>query len=500
MSIELRSYLGILNYYHRFLKNLSTELAPLYELLHDNVKWTWEKAQQKAFEKSKELLKSATLLIHYNPELPLLLQCDASPVGVACVMSHIMPDKSDRPIMYASRSLNKAERNYSQLEREALSIVYGVKYFHKYIAGREFTIVTDYKPLLGLFNPNKQISHTSSMRIQKWCLMLGGYNYNIIHKSGKENLNADALSRLPQPTQKDHMLEPKEIVLMLEQMNSGPVSAKDVAKASRYDPTISKAMEFTLSGWPQFNTDPNLTPYFKRRNELSTEQGCLIWGQRVVVPSKFRDIVLEELHDCHPGIVKMKALCRSYVWWPGVDEDIQNTVRKCDSCQVQNSRTFTSPMYPWDWPSNPWRRLHVDYAGPIEGKMVLIIIDAHTKFIEAHIVNSATSANTIAKLRQTFATHGLPGDIVSDNGTPFKSELMAEFCEMNGIKQIFVSPYRPASNGLAERAVQSVKNGLRKAKNDQVTLETRLYRFLLHYNKVPQSTTGLPPCELLMKS
>ena len=286
---------------------------------------------------------------------------------------------------------------------------------------------------------------------------------------------------------------------MLEQMNSGPVSAKDIAKASRYDPTISKAMEFTLSGWPQFNTDPNLAPYFKRRNELSTEQGCLIWGQRVVVPSKFRDIVLEELHDCHPEIVKMKALCRSYVWWPGVDEDIQNTVRKCDSCQVQNSRTFTSPMYPWDWPSNPWRRLHVDCAGPIEGKMVLIIIDAHTRFIEAHIVNSATSANTIAKLRQTFATHGLPRDIVSDNGTPFKSELMAEFCEMNGIKQIFVSPYRPASNGLAERAVQSVKNGLRKAKNDQDTLETRLYRFLLHYNKVPQSTTGLPPCELLMK-
>ena len=324
------------------MKNLSTELAPLYELLHDNVKWTWGKAQQKAFVKSKELLKSATLLIHYNPELPLLLQCDASPVGVACVMSHIMPDKSDRPIMYASRSLNKAERNYSQLEREALSIVYGVKYFHKYIAGREFTIVTDHKPLLGLFNPNKQISHTSSMRIQKWCFMLGGYNYNIIHKSGKENLIADALSRLPQPTQKDHMLEPKEIVLMLEQMNSGPVSAKDIAKASRYDPTISKAIEFTLSGWPQFNTDPNLAPFFKRRNELSTEQGCLIWGQRVVVPSKFRDIVLEELHDCHPGIVKMKALCRSYVWWPGVDGDIQNTVRKCDSCQVQNSRTFTS--------------------------------------------------------------------------------------------------------------------------------------------------------------
>ena len=129
-------------------------------------------------------------------------------------------------------------------------------------------------------------------------------------------------------------------------MNSGPVSAKDIDEASLYDPTISKAMEFTLSGWPQLNTDPNLAPYFKCKDELSTEQGCLIWGQRVVVPP-----VLNELHECHSGNVKMKALCRSYV-----DEDIQNTVRKCDSCQVQKSRTFTSPMHPWDWPFNPWRR------------------------------------------------------------------------------------------------------------------------------------------------
>ena len=132
-------------------------------------------------------------------------------------------------------------------------------------------------------------------------------------------------------------------------------------------------------------------------------------------------------------------------------------------------------------------------------QLILIIVDAGTKFIEAHTLTSATSENTIEKLRQTFATHGFPQSIVSDNGTPFKSEIFSEFCKLNGIRQIFVSPYRPASNGMAERAVQVVKNGLKKTKETNESLETRLYRYLLHYNKIPQSATGTPPCQLLMK-
>ena len=154
---ELRSFLRLINYYHKFLNNLSTILSPLYELLKENVKRNWSEPQQTAFDKCKEMLKSSTLLVHYNPDLPLLLNCDASPVGIACIMSHVMPDNTERPIMYASRTLQTAEKNYSQLEREALAIVYGIKYFHKYLAGCKFTVVTDHKPLLGIFKLGKPI-------------------------------------------------------------------------------------------------------------------------------------------------------------------------------------------------------------------------------------------------------------------------------------------------------------------------------------------------------
>ena len=113
--------MGLINYYHKFLKNLSTVLAPLYELLKENTKWHWDKSQQDAFMKCKEMLKSSTVFVHYNLDLPLLLNCDASPVGVTCILSHVMPDGSERPVMYASRTLQQAERNYSQLEREKLN-------------------------------------------------------------------------------------------------------------------------------------------------------------------------------------------------------------------------------------------------------------------------------------------------------------------------------------------------------------------------------------------
>ena len=197
---ELRSFLGLINYYHKFLNNLSTILAHLYELLKENVKWNWAEPRQTAFGKCKEMLKSSTLLVHYNPDLPLVLNCDASPVGIACIMSHVIPDNTERPIMYASRTLQTAEKNYSQLEREALAIVYGIKYFHKYLAGRKFTVVTDHKPLLGIFILDKPIPNVCSTRLQKWILAIGGYDYKLKYKMGKLNENADALSRLPQPT------------------------------------------------------------------------------------------------------------------------------------------------------------------------------------------------------------------------------------------------------------------------------------------------------------
>ena len=152
---ELKSYLGMLYYYSKFLPNLSSTLHPLYHLLKKNVQWVWEAPQVEAFDASKELLMSSNCLTHFDSSLDLSLACDASNYGLGVVLSHSIMDGTERPIAYVSRTLNPAERNYSQLEKEGLSCILGIKIFHNYIFGRHFELVTDHKPLSGLLKEDR---------------------------------------------------------------------------------------------------------------------------------------------------------------------------------------------------------------------------------------------------------------------------------------------------------------------------------------------------------
>ena len=249
-------------------------------------------------------------------------------------------------------------------------------------------------------------------------------------------------------------------------------------------------------GWPSVQVDnPKLAPFFAKKDELSLYAGCILWGTRVVVPTLDQDAVLTELHDGHPGIARMKALARMYVWWPGITNDIEKTVRQCIDCQLHQPTPSVAPLQPWQWPTRPWARLHLDYAGPVKGKMYLIIVDTHSKWIEAVCTPSATSAAVIEELNVLFAQFGLPDTIVTDNGTCFVSAEFAAFLKRNGIKQITSAPYHPASNGMAERAVQIVKQGLKKI--TQGSIRTRLARVLKAYRLTPHSTTGMSPSEML---
>ena len=147
--------------------------------------------------------------------------------------------------------------------------------------------------------------------------------------------------------------------------------------------------------------------------------------------------------------------------WP-IDADLEQKVRKCLVCQSTQKAPAKSPMHPWEWPEKPWARLYIDHAGPVLGKTLLITVDAHSKWIDAHIVSSTSSAATIEKLRATFATHSLPQTVVSDNDPAFTSSELLEFMQCNGIEHLRSTQYHPSSNGLAERAVQTVKTGVQK--------------------------------------
>lgn len=157
-----------------------------------------------------------------------------------------------------------------------------------------------------------------------------------------------------------------------------------------------------------------------------------------------------------------------------------------------------SPLHPWDWPEAPWQRVHVDFVGPLEERMFLVVVDAHSKWPEVFTMRSTTAEKTIEKLGEVFSPFGFPEQLVSDNGPQFVSQEFERFLVANGVQHIRSAPYHPSTNGLAERFVQSMKNAL-KASQGQGSLHQRLNSFLLSYRNVPHSTTQVAPAALLIK-
>ena len=310
---ELKSYLGMLSYYSRFLPNMSLVLHPIYHLLRKDVPWVWKTAQSKAFTASKELLISSRCLTHYDPSLELTLACDASNYGLGAVLSHKMPDGSERPVAYASRTLNPAERNYSQIEKEGLSCIFGIKRFYDYLLGRYFDLVTDHKPLLGLLKEDLTTPLQASTRIKRWSLFLSNFEYTLAFRNTAAHANADALSKLPLPEEPTKTFTDPELVLLAEHLSDSPVTVRDIRDWNRRDQALSRVLQYVLQGRPS-EGDAGLEPYSSKRVELSSLEGCVLWESRVIIPPPCRQAVLRELHEGHPGITRMKSLARMYVW------------------------------------------------------------------------------------------------------------------------------------------------------------------------------------------
>ena len=251
---ELRAFLGMVNHYGKFMPNLSDLCAPLNRLLQKAVQWKWIKECEEAFLKIKEKLGSAEALVHFNPSIPIFLTADASSVGIGAVIFHRYPDGTEKAIAHASKMLTPTEKNYSQIELEALALIYGVKKFHQYLWGREFMLQTDHKPLTTIFGKKKGIAPTTG-RLQRWALILMGYSYDIEYKSTKIFGNADGLSRLPvgpdqcfdrQNYGRINVIE----LLQVEKLEELPVKASDLATETSKDPILKQVKHFTLKGWP----------------------------------------------------------------------------------------------------------------------------------------------------------------------------------------------------------------------------------------------------------
>ena len=263
---ELRSSLGLLNYYGNFIPNLSTLLQLLHELPRKGVKWAWTEESEKAFVCSKSELVTDKVLVPYDEKI---LACDASPYGVGVVISHVMDDGEERPIAFASRTLTKSERNYLQIEKEALGIVFGVWKFQRYLYGQTFHLLTDHKQLVTILGPKTAVPTLAAARMQRWAVILQAYNYQAEYPSSAEHANADALSRLPCDI--SPMKEEAEMFIF-SGLDELPVDSKDISMHTWRDPVfgpsvlnfhcIARVLEYTLVGWPNHVTEEELKLYF----------------------------------------------------------------------------------------------------------------------------------------------------------------------------------------------------------------------------------------------
>ena len=453
---------------------------------------------QKAFQQTKRCLMSSLVLVHFNPKLNVVLATDASAYGLGAVLSHQMPNGEERPIAFASRTMSPAECNYSQLEKEALSIIFGIKKFHQYLFGRQFTLLTDHKPLVTILGPKSCIPTLAAARLQRWAILLSAYSFHIGFRGTKDHANADALSRLPLKSVSTNHGTDVVTRFNLVQMSGLPLTHSTLRSSSRRDSVVSKVIHYTLHGWPN-SVPENLKVFWRRRHELTSEAGCLLWGCRVVVPAgACQRRVMEELHKGHPGIVRMKALARSYIWWPGMDQEIERWARACSPCTQVKSDPAPVALHPWVWPTKPWRRIHIDFAGPLFNKTYLVIVDAFSKWPEVWEMGVTSTTKTIEVLQHLFSKYGIPEQVVSDNRPQFRSEEFEEFVSTLGIKYYRSAVYHPATNGAVERLVKTLKQSLKAAHLTGASSKGVLNDFLFHYRATPHAVTGVTPGELFL--
>lgn len=497
---ELRSFLGLVNFYERFIPHLHSVCADLHTLTAKNSRWKWSDKENMTFQRTKELIAQSQPLVPFQENRPVFLACDASEKGVGAVLYHINTKGIEQPIAFASRKLRPAETKYSVIDREALAIFFGTRKFDQYLRGTKFTLVTDHKPLIHILGPQRNLPKVVNNRLVRWALIIGSYDFDIRHTKGESNIMADYCSRMPnpdvQPTKKE--LAICKIVDHLRESNIKDLclSEESIKKATKKDPILREVYQRLKTGWKA--TEPSeIKPYYRKRQELSLEEKMIMWEGRIVMPHALREATLKYLHLGHPGTTAMRALARFYVWWPSLDEDVDAFVKRCHTCQENRPNHAELPVFSWSIPDKVWERLHIDFAGPFEGKYWLVLCDALSKWIEVRPMETITTSRLTAELDTIFCTFGLPEIIVSDNGPQFTSHEFQEYCSHKCITHITSAPYHPRTNGLAERLVRTFKTRMLASKKDKQTQKQKLQNFLFTYRITPHSSTGKSPGEMM---
>lgn len=252
-------------------------------------------------------------------------------------------------------------------------------------------------------------------------------------------------------------------------------------------------------GWPRKVNCASIQPYFRCKTDLEVEQGCLLRGHRVVIPTALRERLLHELHKGHFGIVKTKSLARGRFWWPQIDICIERCVGACSTCIALRPAPPRASPAPWPRPSAAWQRIHLDYLS-IGQSVYLVVVDAYSKWLECLPMSKGTSTGQlIVQLKYLFSRHGLPTVIVSDNDVKIKTAEFHRFCTANGIEHVTSPIYHPASNGQAENSVRTCKKMIKciLSKGHARDIHERLLEYVFNYRNTQHCATGSTPAMLM---
>ena len=275
------------------------------------------------------------------------------------------------------------------------------------------------------------------------------------------------------------------------------MTIEEVQKETEKDETLQAVKQAIHTGdW----TDKSLLPYKLASNELSVNlaNGIVLRGSRIVMPKVLWKKSVKIAHEGHQGLAKTKALIREKVWFPLVDKYVTEEIANCLACQAVGPQNVPEPLRMRPMPSGPWKRLHIDFFGPVpSNEYLLVIVDAYSRFPIVEVVRSTSIETVIPKLDSVFAMHGIPNEVITDNGPPFNSHDFNRYMSLLGIKFNPSTPLWPQGNSEVERFNQPLGKAIRAACVENKNWKQEIQRFLLNYRSTPHTTTKISPAELL---